>query len=53
MNESKVISCLNHVLSDSIVKAHDTKQNETTFINNATSTLVDAYYRGDNRVVWS
>jgi hypothetical protein len=39
MNESKVISCLNHVLSDSIVKAHGTKQNETTFINNATSTL--------------
>jgi len=39
MNESQVISCLHRVLSDSIVKAHSTKQNETTFINNATSTL--------------
>ena len=39
MNESQVISCLHRVLSDSIVKAHNTKQNETTFINNATSTL--------------
>ena len=39
MNESQVISCLHRVLSDSIVKAHITKQNETTFINNATSTL--------------